>query len=190
MRAKLGIAIAAVLALAACEQPVAEAEAEAEPAAPVGADPIDAATKASVQMNGSGIVVPAQNGDEQLEVPFGSMREAAETSLAAVLGEQTGTNTLEECPMGPASTSAYADMILTFQDDRFVGWMAEGQYLPTETLGEFQAQDGVTAVEDSTLGAEYTMGTDDGPIITVLFDGDGDEARADKMWAGSICIFR
>ena len=188
MRASFGISMAAMLALAACQQ--AEPAPDVEPTPEASADPLEAATKDSVQLGGGGIVVPAQNGEEQLEVPFGSMRDAAETTLAAVLGERTGTNTLEECPMGPAMTSDYADMVLTFQDDRFVGWMAEGQYLPTETLGAFKVQDGVTAVEESTLGAEYTMGADGGPIITVLFDGEGDEATASKMWAGANCIFR
>ena len=188
MRASFGISMAAMLVLAACQQ--AEPAPDVEPTPEASADPLEAATKDSVQLGGGGIVVPAQNGEEQLEVPFGSMRDAAETTLAAVLGERTGTGAVEECPVGPVMTSDYADMQLTFQDDKFVGWMAEGQYLPTETLGAFKAQSGVSAVEDSTLGAEYTMGADGGPIITVLFDGEGDEATASKMWAGATCIFR
>ena len=188
MRAFTGFSITALLALAACQQPAQEPAAE-EPA-DAAADPVEGASKASVQLGGGGIVVPAQGGDAQLELPFGSTRAATEASLAAVLGEQTGTGAVEECPAGPATTAEYTDMQLTFQDDKFVGWMAEGIYLPTETLGALKASGGLTAVPESTLGAEYVMGEEGGPIITVLFAGDEDGARAAQMWSGVNCIFR
>ena len=188
MRAFTGLSISALLVLAACQQPAQEPAAEAPADAP--ADPVDGASKASVQLGGGGIVVPAQGGDAQLELPFGSTRAATETSLAAVLGEQTGTGAVEECPAGPSETAEYADMQLTFQDDKFVGWMAEGIYLPTENLGQLKASGGLAAVEGSTLGAEYVMGEEGGPIITVLFTGNEDGAMAERMWAGTNCIFR
>ena len=187
MRASFGISISALLMLAACQQQAAQPVDEPSEAP---SDPLADATKASVQLGGGGIVVPAQAGDAQLELPFGSLRNATETSLAAVLGEKTGSSAQDECPVGPVMTTDYDDMTLSFQNDKFAGWMAEGQYLPTETLGEFKAQQGVTAVPDSTLGSEYTMGEEGGPIITVLFDGTGDDAKASKMWAGANCIFR
>ena len=188
MRASFGISMAAMLVLAACQQ--AEPARDVEPTPEASADPLEAATKDSVQLGGGGIVVPAQDGDAQLELPFGSMRTATEASLAAVLGDKTGSGSQDECPVGPVMVTDYADMTLTFQQDKFVGWIAEGPYLPTETLGELLALGGMTEVPESTLGTEYVMGAEGGPTITVLFDGEGDDAHATQMWAGSNCIFR
>ena len=188
MRASTAFSIAALVMLAACKQSAGPEAGEAADA-PV-AEAAESATKASVQLGGGGIVVPAQDGDAQLELPFGSMRTATEASLAAVLGDLTGRGAQEECPVGPVMITEYADMTLTFQQDKFVGWIAEGPYLPTETLGELKALGGMTEVAESTLGTEYVMGAEGGPTITVLFEGEGDDARASQMWAGANCIFR
>jgi len=143
-----------------------------------------------VDLQATGLAVPPQGGEEQLDVPFGSRMEAAEATLAGVLGDKLASATNAECPAGPVESSSYEGLTLNFQDGGFVGWMAEAPYLPRESRAQLLASDTVTLVEGSTLGEEFVIGNPDGLSISGLFDAVGDDAKVSRMWAGVNCIFR
>ena len=48
----------------------------------------------------------------------------------------------------------------------------------------------MTAVEDSSLGAEYVIGNEGGNTLSLLFSDDSESAKPTAMWAGVNCIFR
>ncbi|TIX50289.1 hypothetical protein [Alteraurantiacibacter aquimixticola] len=186
-----------VLLLAACGQSGeggasgAEPDGEAAVSDAVAADEASLGPKDMIDLQASGITVPAQDGDETLEVPFGSLREATEATLAGVLGDVLSRQEYEECPGGPLAVTEYAGLSLTFnEDDRFVGWFARAPYTPADSRSAMLAADGVMLEEDSTLGEEFTIGDPAGPIISGLFAGEGDDAAVEALWAGTNCIFR
>ena len=181
------IAALPLLVLIACAPETGE-EAIPQPAeaeAPAPARP-------SVNLDASGITVPLQPGSELIEVPFGTARAEVENALARALGsiKDRGANT--ECPAGPVSTTVYDGIVLNFQRDAFVGWLADGgDYVPAMSRKELAANSGgLTAVEGSSLGAEYTLGKAGEATITFLFDGSGEAARVTRLWAGTNCILR
>lgn len=143
-----------------------------------------------VDLQATGLVVPAQNGEEQMDVPFGSRRAAAEATLASVLGEVLDTGSNGECPAGPIESTTYEGLTLNYQDGVFVGWMAEAPYLPPETRAQMLAREDISLVEDSTLGEEFVLGDPMGLAIAGLFAGEGDDAPVERMWSGTNCIFR
>jgi len=183
MRASAAV-LALTLGLAACSQ--AEESEQAQQQEPVEVEKLQHV----VDLQAAGLAVPPQGSAGQLDVPFGSRKEAAEATLSSVLGEKLASATNAECPAGPVASSSYEGLTLNYQDDAFVGWMAEAPYLPSETRAQLLASEGVTLVEGSSLGEEFVIGNPDGLSISGLFDGSGDDARVVRMWAGVNCIFR
>lgn len=161
-----------------------------------GDDMVEAAdsgiTKRVVNLDASGITIPPQDGDAEMVVPFGSVRAATEDTLSAALGSIKDRQANGECPAGPISSTNYDGITLNFQKDKFVGWFANGgDYLPDSTRAELTGDSGdMTAVEDSTLGAEYIIGNEGGNTISLLFSDDTEEAKPTAMWAGVNCLFR
>lgn len=149
----------------------------------------EAPAQTALDLQPTGIVIPAQGGFEELTVPFGSNRAATETTLGAVLGEPTQRSAMDECPVGPVMTTSYEGMVLTFQDDAFVGYQARAPYMPGTTRAEMVADPMVSLVDGSSLGEEFTIGEGE-TLISGLFDGAGDDARIETLWAGANCIFR
>ena len=173
------------LMLAACDK-AAEAPEVAETAAAVPA----AAADLMLDLQATGIVVPAQGGAEQLDIPFGSARAAAEATIAAVAGEVQSRGTNAECGAGPMQMTEYSRLTLNFQDDKFVGWFARAPYVPQLPRKEMLADPAVALVTGSTLGEEFTIGAKGGPIISGLFAGAEDTAAVEALWAGTNCLFR
>ncbi len=178
------------LALASCGTGDEEGVEQDGTAADLAEDTVEAGGKDTLDLLASGLSVPAQDGDQLLEVPFGSVRAATEASLAAVLGEEIERGETAECPPGPMQWTQYEGVTLNFQEDRFVGWFATEPYLPLETRGELIAAGSVTMFEDSTLGEEFTIGNPELRTISGLFADEGDEAQVIGLWAGLNCIFR
>lgn len=179
-----------ILALAACSPaPTEDAEAPADTVETEGdaAAPLEEAT---LDLQATGIVIPAQNGFEQLEAPFGSSRAATEATLANVVGASTSTF---DASAGESDcwldTTAYEGITLAFSDDSFVGYFASTPYVPELTRAEMLEDPGVAMVEGSSLGDEFTIGTGEA-IISGLFTGAEDDATVDALWAGENCIFR
>lgn len=184
---KAWIAILPAVALAACSPQAGEEGAGGDPA---GTAP--QAVKPSVNLDATGITVPAQAGNEAILVPFGTVREDTENALSRALGSIKDRQSNRDCPAGPMKTTVYDGIVLTFQGDEFVGWMADGgDYVPGMTRAELAANSGgLTPVADSSLGAEFVLGQDEEATITFLFDGAGEAARPVRLWAGANCIFR
>lgn len=179
---RIAIALVSALALAACGS--AEDAEQSEPSAAIEPGPKD-----MLDLQANGLTVPAQDGEETFEVPFGSQREATEITLASVLGdvvEQVGN---AECPVGPLEMTSHDGMVLYFRDDAFVGYTARAPYVPDLTRAEMLADPAVSLVEDSTLGEEFLIGTAESGIAG-LFDGEGEDARVATMWAGMTCVAR
>lgn len=175
--------LALPLMLAACG--------EAAEDAALSDEEIDAANPladASLDLQGTGIVIPAQAGFEELAVPFGSGRIPTEATLGNVLGdaveEATGPN---DCGL---TWTSYEGVTLSFRDDSFVGYFAEPPYVAIGTRAQLLAADNVAMVEGSTLGEEFTIGAPDTPTISGLFSGAGDDAMVIALWAGENCIAR
>ena len=119
----------------------------------------------------------------------------AVASVTAVLGAPSDEGDQPECPAGPATYAAWADvgLSLTFQDGAFVGWSAR----PTATLvtadgigigstvGELRAAHPGTTFITTGLGEEFEA---DG-LFGVATDST-DAGQITDMWAGTTCIFR
>ncbi|RPF70594.1 hypothetical protein [Aurantiacibacter spongiae] len=187
MRATLVLAIPALLLAAGCSQ---EADPDGTANQQAFEEPTVPADEATLDLEANGIVVPAQGGFERLSAPFGSLRDATETTLATVLGEVTGRADNADCPAGPLATTEYDGITLYFQDGEFAGYAAREPYVPELSRAEMVADPGVSLVEGSTLGEEFTIGQEGGPLISGLFSGEGDDARVETLWAGTVCNFR
>ena len=149
-------------------------------------------TKRVVNLDASGITIPPQDGDAEMVVPFGSVRAATEDTLSAALGSIKDRQVNGECPAGPIRSTNYDGITLNFQKDKFVGWFANGgDYLPDASRAELTGDRAdMTAVEDSTLGAEYIIGSEGGSTISLLFADKTESAQPTAMWAGVNCLFR
>lgn len=169
------------LLLAACQQ---------EAKAPEVVETVAPSPDATLDLQATGIVVPAQGRAEQLDVPFGSTRAAAEASIASVAGTQKGRSENAECDAGPSQTTEYDGLALSFQEEKLVGWTARAPYVPELSRAEMLADAGVELVNGSTLGEEFTIGEASLPLISGLFAGAEDAAKVETLWAGTTCIFR
>ena len=171
--------------LTACQQAAEAPEGEA-----VAAETAAPAEDATLDLQATGIVIPAQGGAGQLDIPFGSGRAAAEASIGSVAGavERRGEN--GECGAGPMQITEYDALVLHFQQDKLVGWSASAPYVPQLTRAEMLADPAVALLEGSTLGEEFTIGTEGGPVISGLFTGADDNAAVETLWSGASCVFR
>lgn len=183
---RLSLALLALpLALAACGDAPGDDGMDTAPDAAETAAPME---DAAIDLQGTGIVIPAQSGFEELAVPFGSARAPTEATLGNVLGTALDESA-EPNDCGLTFTS-YDGVTLNFRDDEFVGYYAEAPYVPEITRAELLAGENVNLVEDSTVGEEFTIGAAEGPDIAGLFSGAEDGASVQALWAGENCIAR
>lgn len=152
---------------------------------------IDAANPladASLDLQGTGIVIPAQAGFEELAVPFGSGRIPTEATLGNVLGDAVDESSEpNDCGL---TWTTYEGVSLSFRDDIFVGYFAEPPYVAIGTRADLLSGDNVAMVEGSTLGEEFTIGAPETPVIAGLFSGAEDDATVQALWAGENCLAR
>jgi len=177
--------IALPLLLAACGDAPGEG---GQGTPPEEAEMAEAMANATIELQGTGIVVPAQSGFEELAVPFGSARAPTEATLGNVVGSAIDeSDTPNECGL---TFTSYDGLSLNFRDGQFVGYRAEAPYVPDTTRAELLAGENTSMVEDSTVGEEFVMGASEGPEISGLFNGVSDEAGVEALWAGENCIAR
>ncbi|WP_338244415.1 hypothetical protein [Aurantiacibacter hainanensis] len=177
--------VALPLALAACGDAPGE---EGMDAAPEAAETVAPMEDAAIDLQGTGIVIPAQSGFEELAVPFGSARAPTEATLGNVLGSAVDESAEpNECGL---TFTSYEGVTLNFRDDQFVGYYAEAPYVPDTSRAQLLAGENVNMVEDSTVGEEFVIGAAEGPDIAGLFAGEGDDAAVQALWAGENCIAR
>lgn len=172
----------APLLLAACSEAADEqgADAPAEAGNPYA--------NAALDLQGTGIVVPAQEGFEELALPFGSGRIPTEATLGNVLGTALDeSHDPNDCGL---TWTRYEGVTLSFRDDVFVGYSAEPPYSEIGTRAQLLADPNITMVEGSTLGEEFMIGQAEGPVISGTFDGTADDAGVTNLWAGENCIAR
>ena len=151
-----------------------------EPAAPLA--------DAVLDLQASGIIVPAQNGFEQLDVPFGSNREGTEATLAAVLGDPVAAQASEDCRL---TVVQFDGLSVSFDGEGdFVGYYATQPYLPEQSRSDMLADPAVAMVEGSTLGDEFTIGDPQVAALSGLFSGPGADAGVTALWAGENCMYR
>ena len=177
--------IALPLMLAACGDAPGEGGQGTAPDAPTAEQ---AMAEATLELQGTGIVVPAQAGFEELAVPFGSARAPTEATLGNVLGSALDeTDEPNDCDL---TYTAYEGLTLNFRNDEFVGYWAEAPYVPETTRAAMLAGENFALVEGSTVGEEFVIGAAEGPDIAGLFTGPGDDAEVEALWAGENCIAR
>ncbi|MGB3795776.1 MAG: hypothetical protein WA957_05675, partial [Alteraurantiacibacter sp.] len=85
---------------------------------------------------------------------------------------------------------SYEGLSLKFRDGQFVGYFAEPPYVPETTRAAMLTDENISLVDVSTIGEEFVMGSDDVPVISGLFDGEGDDASVQALYAGENCIAR
>ncbi|MCB2068011.1 MAG: hypothetical protein KDE15_15380 [Erythrobacter sp.] len=172
------------LLLAACsggaDDAASDEAADAQPGNPYA--------NAALDLQGTGIVVPAQEGFEELALPFGSARAPTEATLGNVLGAAVDeSHEANDCGL---TFTRYEGVTLSFRDDVFAGYSAEPPYSQIGTRAQLLADPNISMVPDSTLGDEFVIGAAEGPVISGLFDGAGDDAGVAHLWAGETCVAR
>ena len=189
------------LLVAACGDPVTETvdplPSETAIAAPEAEETEGVVAAQSLTVLDTGLRLNGVAG-EDLTLDFGTAQTEALAALADVLGNpEMGVN--EECGAGPVQFADYGALQLNFQDESLVGWAVDDTVSDVEITSEtglavgdaramVSANDGFEALEDSTLGEEFTItaGTPDA-TISGLFD---DEGNVSDLWAGVVCNYR
>jgi hypothetical protein len=193
--------------LAACKPAADTAPApdssDADPVAPpvpeAKADGPAAATTA-VSLDGEGLRFVDKASGKATLLAFGVPRGQAEEALARVAGTLDDRSSNEECGAGPMEFTRFDAMTLNFQDGKFAGWFlgnepGADQYSTMSGIAvgttRAKASESATlvAVEDSTLGEEFSIGEGDN-VVGGMFAAPGDTAKIDALFAGTNCFFR
>ena len=185
MRA-IAVSLIASLALAGCDASGGGAQEETPAEAPAPSEPV---AQGKVVLSADGVAA----GSESFR--FNAGRSEVDSAVAAVLGEPSERSENAECGAGPVQFSTFDGLTLNYQDDRLVGWFAEGSDnivtvdgiatgVPfTQLQGERQA----AMVEDTTLDGEFSYASADGADIGGFVDAQGNVA---SLNAGVNCFFR
>ena len=198
MKARFGFALAGVaaLALAACQQSDEASQPEPVTEDQIAAQTPNAPSDRPINLIADGLVIAApEAGGDATILNFGDKQENVVEALTMVFGgPQFGTN--EECGAGPMEYANFDKFVAHFQDDRFVGWMVN----EPSARAKFTGPDGVTlgmsatdlrklptfdAVDDSTLGEEFTVGGNE-----MLVSGLIEDNQVAVLWGGVACNFR
>ena len=180
MRAHLFFAVP-LLMLAACSQEPAEED------NPFGEESAAPQTPLELDLEATGIIIPPQNGFEELAAPFGSPRQPTELTLGNVLGDviERGEEP-NECGL---TFTRYQGVTVNFRGDEFVGYWAESPFVPELDRATMLEDPAIALVEDSTLDGEFTI-TANGESISGIFAGESADATVRALWAGENCIAR
>ncbi|QNO25778.1 hypothetical protein EEB18_013365 [Sphingopyxis sp. OPL5] len=189
--------------LAACKPAADKAPVDADPVAPAvpeaKADGPNAATTA-ISLDGEGLRFIDKNNGKTSLLAFGAPRAQAEEALARVAGTLDDRSTNEECGAGTMEFTRYDAMTLNFQDGKFVGWFLGNEpgadlysTMSGIAIGTTRAKAAesvkLVAIEDSTLGEEFTLGEGQ-DSIGGMFAAPGEAAKIDALFAGMNCFFR
>ncbi|OHC98965.1 MAG: hypothetical protein A2885_18220 [Sphingopyxis sp. RIFCSPHIGHO2_01_FULL_65_24] len=189
--------------LAACKPAADKAPVDADPVAPAvpeaKADGPNAATTA-ISLDEEGLRFIDKNNGKTSLLAFGVPRAQAEEALARVAGTLDDRSTNEECGAGTMEFTRYDAMTLNFQDGKFVGWFLGNEpgadlysTMSGIAIGTTRAKAAesvkLVAIEDSTLGEEFTLGAGENSVGG-MFAAPGDAAKIDALFAGMNCFFR
>ncbi|UAB77365.1 aspartate-semialdehyde dehydrogenase [Erythrobacter sp. SCSIO 43205] len=176
----------AVFALAACDSGEVPSPADRMS----GDMPVGFIDEGRVTLHGQGLIAGAES------FFFAAGQNEVETSVAKILGEPTGTNTIEECGAGPMVITSYpGELNVNFQEGSLVGWnvgaapSGEGQKIRVDAdiqigtpLDELDGAAGYAPIEGSTLGEEFAIGERMGGFV--------DKGAVSMLYAGTQCFFR
>ncbi|MEM6266986.1 MAG: aspartate-semialdehyde dehydrogenase [Pseudomonadota bacterium] len=188
-RTSLGVAVA-LLALAACDSNDVPSPAQREAD---GLRPPSPQVTDTVELRGDGLAA----GPEAFY--FAAGRREVETALSAILGEPSGTSANDECGAGPMEMTDFeGGLTVNTANDVLVGWLwrmpQEGDAPPAQDIAlvgdlqlgssraEAEAARGFLAITDSTLGEEFSLGTQLGGFI--------EADQVSMLYAGTQCFFR
>lgn len=189
MRAVVAITLA--LVLAACDSGAVPSPAEGD-AANAGSGAAVAGT--IVDLRADGLAAGAE------AFYFAAGKNEVEAALARTLGEATGRSTNAECGAGPIEFTDFpGGLAVHFQEGRLVGWNwrlpQEGDAAPKGTIrladgdvaigsarGVAEAAPGFARITASTLGEEFSLGTNIGGFI--------ENDAVSMLYAGTQCFFR
>ncbi|WP_374405361.1 hypothetical protein [Pelagerythrobacter sp.] len=186
---------AAILALAACQQPsapVAEDDAPVTPAATASPSP-EEAKEVTLAPDGIALVNAVEGRGTATELSFGMPRENVLAAMAVDFGAPEASSN-EECGAGPMEFAGFGALQLNFLDGKLAGWLAEPAAnlvtadgtRPGAPLSDLQARHAVE-MADSTLEGEFGYETPDGGTIGGFVDREG---RITALNAGVNCFFR
>ena len=159
-----------------------------------------AAATTAISLDGEGLRFIDKAGGKASLLAFGAPRAQAEDALARVAGKADDRSSNEECGAGTMEFTRFDAMTLNFQGDKFVGWFLGNEPGASEysmpggigigtTRAKAKQSVSIVAVEDSTLGEEFSIGTGEN-VVGGMFAAPGDTAKIDALFAGVNCFFR
>lgn len=192
---RTALALAAVMALAACDR--SQTPAPAEPAAPAEtaatADDGPSVTDGGLAIEAEGLRLFDDTGAARA-IPFGTPQATAISTVAAsVGGAAPEVTTNEECGAGATQFAQFSNGLqLLFQNDQFQGWFVDKAGLTTadgmgvgSTRASIEDSRSVTVDAESTLGVEF----DSGDVGGFLTDATP-QGTVTGLYAGLTCFFR
>ncbi|MEP3051525.1 MAG: aspartate-semialdehyde dehydrogenase [Erythrobacter sp.] len=140
----------------------------------------------AIELRGDGLVA----GVEAFYFSAGQVEVT--TALMAILGDPLDSGRQEECGAGPIDYVNFdGGFSVNFQEGGLVGWFTRSASKNVQLAGEIQigtphdeaaAIEGFQAFEGSTLGEEFSLGSNVGGII--------DDDAVAVLYAGTQCFFR
>jgi hypothetical protein len=153
-----------------------------------------AATASTLILAADGLGVALADGRSQ-RAGFAAPRDLAVEIVAGALGKQTDQGTNPECGAGPLDNVDFAGgLTMFFQDGKFVGWDIDGRdgspYKTGAGIGigstvQALRDAGDVAIQDTSLGVEFTAGE-----ISGLLTANRPDGKITNLWAGTTCAFR
>ena len=191
---RTALALAALVAVAACDRSQAPA------AAPTPADPVRAEGPALPAQSIGGLAIEGEGlrifdaAGAARALPFETPQATVIAAVAAsVGGAAPEVTTNSECGAGPVQFARFANGLqLAFQDSKFAGWTLDQESLSTVdgvevgmSRAALSANRTVEMQEDSTLGAEFSAGD-----ISGFFASTAADSPVTSLYAGLTCFFR
>ncbi|MFN3218835.1 MAG: hypothetical protein ACE367_20260 [Acidimicrobiales bacterium] len=175
--------------------------ADAHPDEGGGDEPAPAQSAAAVILKGDGLGFIAPDSGSVSRLPFGSPAGQVLDVLDRLLGEGERSPASPECPNQADRSVLWSDagLQVELRGGELISWsLRPDSGLTTLTgvgIGSTRAElDGAYVIElvDSTLGVEFSTGTDPAApdAIRGLLSGRGNRATVTDLWAGEICAFR
>ncbi len=182
MSVRIAFLISAALLLAACDSGAVPSPAERQMQQSVAPSP----AKNIVLLDGRGFALGSKTHY------FSAERSLVERELTQTLGAAEASGTNNECGAGPIAYANYTGgLTVNFQNDRLAGWnltegaeqvMVAGDVQVGTPRAEAEAASGYAVFEDSTLGEEFTLGSQMGGFI--------EDDTVSMLYAGTQCFFR
>lgn len=129
-------------------------------------------------------------------IEFGKPKDEVLAALTAIRGQPTATGRNEDCPSGPVDYASFGPLDVHFEDNRFAGWVLDGQASPRienewgYAIGMQRSELGAgdrdaPKFEKTSLGTEFSA-----EGIGGIMDGDGPNARVATLFSGVTCFAR